>query len=41
MCCCFSYLSANRIELELNVCWELKVVKIITIIIKMAKGKFQ
>ena len=41
MCCCFSYLSANRIELELNACQELKVFKIIIIIIKMTKRKFQ
>ena len=41
MCCCFSYLLANRIELELSACWELKVLKIIIIIIKMTKGKFQ
>ena len=41
MCCCFSYLLANHIELELNACWELKVLKIIIIIIKMTKGKFQ
>ena len=40
MCCCFDYLF-NCIELELNACRELKVVKIIIIIIKMTKGKFQ
>ena len=31
----------NCIELELNDCWELKVLKIIIIMIKMTKGKFQ
>ena len=42
MCCCFSCLSGNNhIELELNACWELKVLKVIIIIIKMTKGKFQ
>ena len=32
MCCCFNYLFMNCIELELNACWELKVVRIIIII---------
>ena len=31
MCCCFNYLF-NCIELELNACCELKVLKIINII---------
>ena len=39
MCCCFNYLF-NCIELELNACWKLKVLKIIIIIIEMTKGKF-
>ena len=40
MCCCFNYLF-NCTELELNACWELKVLKIIIIIIEMTKGKIQ
>ena len=38
MCCCFNHLF-NCIELELNACWQLKVVKIITIIIKNDIGQ--
>ena len=39
MCCCFSYLLANRIELDLNACWELKVLNIIIIINQNDKGQ--
>ena len=41
MCCYFDYLFMNCIELELNACWDLKVVKINIIFIKMTKGKFE
>ena len=40
MCGCFNYL-LDCIVLELNACWELKVLKIIIIIIKMTTDKFQ